>query len=383
MGDVKTPVTIDPRLYDAALFGLDSLVSGAASTVTLAKKLNDAGIGTALYSTSRSRDHATPFGDLEDLFTVGVDGVVAEALGSPEQLHPAVLLEASAGLGVAPERSVVFEGSELGVRVARQGGFALVVGVAPAGSHEVLLSSGADVVVSDVDEVSVRSGDRRISDLPNALDTYGQLITAIDGRRPVVCLDFDGTLSEIVSDPDVAVPVEGAAEALAAMAQQCPVAILSGRDLADIRVRVGVPGVWYAGSHGFEMVGPDGTEYRNHDAAAAVPALQQAAEGLSDRLGSIPGVYVERKRYAIAVHYRNASEDCVAEIVATTHEYGTRLGLRVTTGRKVVELRPDIDWDKGSALKWIQDQLSSDSRLIPIYIGDDLTDEDAFDALRA
>lgn len=383
MGDVKTPVTIDPRLYDAALFGLDGLANGAASTVTLAKKLYEAGIGTAAYSVSRNCDPSSSAADLEDLFTVRIDGVVAEALGLPEQPHPAVLSEACARLRARPDRSVVVDASEVGVRMARQSGFALVVGVAPAGSHEALLSSGADVVVSDVAEVSVRSGDRRISDLPNALDTYGQLIAAIDGRRPVVCLDFDGTLSEIVSDPEAAVLVDGAAEALAAMAEQCPVAILSGRDLADIRTRVGVSGVWYAGSHGFEVVGPDGTEYRNPDAAAALPALHQAGDALFNGLSSITGVHVERKRYAIAVHYRNASEDCVAEIVATTHEYGTRLGLRVTTGRKVVELRPDIDWDKGSALKWIQDQLSPDSRLIPIYIGDDLTDEDAFDALRA
>nr|CRL76624.1 trehalose-phosphatase [Mycolicibacterium komanii] len=383
MGGVKTPVTIDPRLYDAALFGLDGLADDVASTVTLAKKLNDAGMGTAVYSTSRSCDRKSAAADLDDLFTVRVDGVVAEALGLTEQPHPAVLLEASAGLGVAPERAVVIEGSELGVRVARQGGFALVIGVAPAGSHERLLSSGADVVVSDVAEVSVRLGDRRMSTLPNALDSYGQMIAAVDGRRPVVCLDFDGTLSEIVSDPDAAVLVDGAAEALAAMAEQCPVAILSGRDLADIRARVGVCGVWYAGSHGFEMVGPDGTEYHNPDAAAALPALQQAADALCDRLGSITGVYVERKRYAVAVHYRIASAESVAEIVATTHGCGARFGLRVTAGRMVVELRPDIDWDKGSALKWIQDRLSTESRLIPIYIGDDLTDEDAFDALRA
>nr|WP_234712947.1 trehalose-phosphatase [Mycolicibacterium komanii] len=380
---MKTPVTIDPRLYDAALFGLDGLADDVASTVTLAKKLNDAGMGTAVYSTSRSCDRKSAAADLDDLFTVRVDGVVAEALGLTEQPHPAVLLEASAGLGVAPERAVVIEGSELGVRVARQGGFALVIGVAPAGSHERLLSSGADVVVSDVAEVSVRLGDRRMSTLPNALDSYGQMIAAVDGRRPVVCLDFDGTLSEIVSDPDAAVLVDGAAEALAAMAEQCPVAILSGRDLADIRARVGVCGVWYAGSHGFEMVGPDGTEYHNPDAAAALPALQQAADALCDRLGSITGVYVERKRYAVAVHYRIASAESVAEIVATTHGCGARFGLRVTAGRMVVELRPDIDWDKGSALKWIQDRLSTESRLIPIYIGDDLTDEDAFDALRA
>ena len=88
------------------------------------------------------------------------------------------------------------------------------------------------------------------------------------------------------------------------------------------------------------------------------------------------------KRYAVAVHYRNVAPDRVREIVAATHRCGQRHGLRVTGGRKVVELRPDIDWDKGTALAWIRDRISGTGRALPIYIGDDLTDEDAFDAIR-
>src|SRR5262249_41717018 len=65
-----------------------------------------------------------------------------------------------------------------------------------------------------------------------------------------------------------------------------------------------------------------------------------------------------------------------------THRHGHRHGLRVTGGRKVVELRPDIDWDKGTALAWIRDKIHQTGRVLPIYIGDDLTDEDAFDAVR-
>ena len=126
------------------------------------------------------------------------------------------------------------------------------------GHAEELRRHGADVVVPDLADVAVRTGDKRMSQLPNALDSYGQLIGVVGGRQPFVCLDFDGTLSEIVSDPDAAMLVDGAAKALENLAAQCPVAILSGRDLADIRDRVGLPGIWYAGSHGFELIGPDG-----------------------------------------------------------------------------------------------------------------------------
>ena len=166
---------------------------------------------------------------------------------------------------------------------------------------------GADVVVDDLADVAVRTGDKRMSQLPNALDSYGQLIGVVDGRQPFVCLDFDGTLSEIVSDPDAATLVDGAAKALENLAAQCPVAILSGRDLADIRDRVGLPGIWYAGSHGFELIGPDGSHHHNDAAAAAVPVLESAAAELTDALNHIPGARVEHKRYAVAVHYRNVS----------------------------------------------------------------------------
>ncbi len=91
---------------------------------------------------------------------------------------------------------------------------------------------------------------------------------------------------------------------------------------------------------------------------------------------------VEHKRYAVAVHFRNVAPERVAEVVATTHRHGQRHGLRVTGGRKIVELRPDIDWDKGTALGWLGDQIHQTGRVLPIYIGDDLTDEDAFDAVR-
>ena len=174
----------------------------------------------------------------------------------------------------------------------------------------------------------------------------------------------------------------GRAEALELVAAVCPVAVLSGRDLADIRTRVGTPGLWYAGSHGFELTGPDGTYHQNEAAAAFVPVLERAAADLRDSLAQIPGVRVEHKRFAVAVHYREVAPEHVGEIVATTHKLGQRAGLRVTNGRMLVELRPDIDWDKGTTLAWIRDRIDAAGSLLPIYIGDDLTDEDAFDAVQ-
>jgi trehalose-phosphatase len=244
-----------------------------------------------------------------------------------------------------------------------------------------LLRCGADAIVADLADVAVRRGDKRISTLPNALTSYGQLIGITSARESLMFLDYDGTLSPIVSDPDAAALVEGAAEALELVGAVCPVAILSGRDLADIRARVGIPGIWYAGSHGFELTGPEGTYHCNEAAAASVPLFEQAAAELTSALATIAGVRIEHKRFAVAVHYREVAPEHVDAIVALVHHIGHRDGLRVTSGRMLVELRPDIDWDKGTTLAWIRDRIDPAGALLPIYIGDDLTDEDAFDAV--
>lgn len=167
------------------------------------------------------------------------------------------------------------------------------------------------------------------------------------------------------------------------MAARCPIAVLSGRDLADVTQRVGLPGIWYAGSHGFELTAPDGTHHQNDAAAAAIPVLKQAAAELRQQLGPFPGVVVEHKRFGVAVHYRNAARDRVGEVAAAVRTAEQRHALRVTTGREVIELRPDVDWDKGKTLLWVLDHLphSGSAPLVPIYLGDDITDEDAFDVV--
>lgn len=337
------PVTIDPRRHDAVL--LDAALQ---SPTALIRQLHEVGVDT---------------------------GVSATDAGA--------LTEAADRLSVRPGRCVVITADATIVTAAREAGFALVIGVDPTGHRDALRDHGADTVVTDLGEVSVRTGDRRMSELPDALQALG-LADGLTARQPAVFFDFDGTLSDIVDDPDLAIPAPGISEAVQKLALHCPVAVLSGRDLADVTKRVGLPGIWYAGSHGFELTAPDGTHHQNDAAAAAIPVLEQAAAQLSDQLGSIPGVVVEHKRFGVAAHYRNAARDRVGEVAAAVRAAGQRDRLRVTTGREVIELRPDIDWDKGKTLRWVIDHLhhAGSDPLLPIYLGDDITDEDAFDAVR-
>jgi trehalose 6-phosphate phosphatase len=336
-------VTIDPRRQDAVLFDLDHLPVDDA----LVAQLRDAGV-------------------------------------TIDRSDAAGLVEAADRLAVRTGRCAVVTSTEQGVMAARAGGFALVIGIDPTGPGDELDRAGADAVVRDLRDIGVRTGDRRMSALPDGQQALG-LPTE---RHPAVFFDFDGTLSEIVENPDSARLTDGAADALTALSTRCPVAILSGRDLADVRQRIGLPGIWYAGSHGFELTGPDGAHHQNAEAAASIPVLAAAAAELAERLGGIAGVMVEHKRFGVAVHYRNAARDRVGEVAAAVRDVGRRTGLRVTTGREVIELRPDVDWDKGKTLRWVLDYIRDNFRgddasspLLPIYLGDDITDEDAFDAV--
>ena len=352
------------------------------STVGLVRRLRDTGVRVAVFSASRNCEAVLSSAGIADLFEARVDGVVAAELGLPGKPDPAMLLEAARRLGARPGRAAVIEDSEAGVVAARAGGFGLVIGVDRYGGDAATLRAcGADAVVGDLAEVTVRAIDRRMSQLPDALLSFGQLAGVVMARRPAIFFDFDGTLSEIVEQPGAATLVPGADAALRSLAALYPVGVLSGRDLADIRERVGIPGLWYAGSHGFEIVAPDGSEHRNDTAAQAVPLLEQAAGELTDQLRAIEGVAVEHKTYAVAVHYRNAGPDAAATVTAAVHDAGRRHGLKVTAGRKVVELRPDIDWDKGRTLEWILDRIAGQEPLLPVFVGDDLTDEDAFDSV--
>src|SRR5271166_506001 len=306
-----------------------------------------------------------------------------ETVGEPD---PAVLTEAASRLGVRPVRSVVIDRDAAGVRAGRDGGFSLVLGLESDGHAAELLACGADTVVADLAEISVRTGGSAMSRIADALHLYGQMKELVAIRRPVVFLDFDGTLSDITAHPDSATLVHGADDALRALAAQCPVAVVSGRDLADVRERVKVDGVWYAGNHGMELIAPDGTHHEMVAAGGVTDALARAARSLAETLGGVPGIAVEHKGFAVAVHYRNADPNDVDRVIAATRELARSEGLRITAGRKVIQLRPDIGGDAGTTLNWLlQHILGSDGAdpgaVLPVYIGDDITDEDAFDAV--
>lgn len=356
-------------------------VAAFPTTVALVDRLRRAGVRTAVVSASRNLDEVLAAGGVGHLFEVRLGGSEAEALGLTGKPDPAVFLEAARRLGAEPRRTVVVEDALAGVEAGRRGGFRLVVGVDRTGRPAELEAAGADVVVSDLGEVTVDGSLRSVRDLPDALAARDEIRARIDGLTPAVFLDYDGTLTPIVERPEDAVLPDAMRRAVQGLASRCTVAVISGRDLADVRRMVGIDGIVYAGSHGFDIAGEGLSEQR---AVEFGPELDRAEEALRRSLERTPGVRLERKRFGIAVHVRQVSERRVPEVedvvdrIAHAHPR-----LRKTGGKKVFELRPDVEWDKGHAVSWLLHVLGLDrTDVLPVYVGDDVTDEDAFRVIR-
>ncbi len=219
--------------------------------------------------------------------------------------------------------------------------------------------------------------------LPGALSCFCEIADRIGGRTPVVFLDYDGTLTPIVEHPEDAVLSPSMRQVVQRLAEKCAVAIISGRDLDDVRLRVGLENIFYAGSHGFDIAGPAGFHVRHQAGEAYVPALDALEVALGDALCDLPGVQIERKRYAVAVHYRRVAEDQVPRVEAAVDWcLAKHRELRKTHGKKVFDIQPAIDWHKGRAVEWLLEAIGLDrAASFALYLGDDLTDEDAFAAV--
>lgn len=225
------------------------------------------------------------------------------------------------------------------------------------------------------------AGTLRVRELPSALPVRDRFGSRIRGELAVF-LDYDGTLTPIVDDPDTAFLPDVTRATIEKLAAVTLVAIISGRDLDDVRGRAAINGLAYAGSHGLDIFHPDGA--RRQLAVAYVDELDRAQATLDHELGAVPGVRIERKRFALAVHDRQVDDPAqrrrIAEVVRALGEEHAQL--RATGGKRIHELRPDIDWDKGRAIEALIAELDVEDHM-PVYVGDDLTDEDGFRAVKA
>lgn len=196
--------------------------------------------------------------------------------------------------------------------------------------------------------------------------------------------DYDGTLTPIVERPKDAELSESMRELLDQLTNFCPVGIISGRALDDLKSRIKLEGVYYSGNHGYEISGPE-ISFVKEEAEKAKDAIEKICQAIEKESNSIEGILVENKEFTASVHYRLVSEESVPKVeqivkkVVGPHEQDRVV--RLNRGKKVFEVKPDLDWDKGKAVSLLIEKADIDEEATPIYLGDDVTDEDAFSVL--
>ncbi|XP_027179087.1 probable trehalose-phosphate phosphatase J [Coffea eugenioides] len=230
---------------------------------------------------------------------------------------------------------------------------------------------------------------------PSALDMFEQITNASKGKQIVMFLDYDGTLSPIVEDPDRAFMSDAMRAAVRKLARYFPTAIVSGRCRDKVYSFVRLAELYYAGSHGMDIKGPS-KGYKHKKGAQAVlfqpdaaneflPMIDEVYEALLEKTKSTEGAKVENNKFCVSVHFRCVDEkkwvELAQQVKSVLKDYPK---LRLTQGRKVLEIRPTIKWDKGKALEFLLESLGYANRkdVFPVYIGDDRTDEDAFKVLK-
>lgn len=210
-------------------------------------------------------------------------------------------------------------------------------------------------------------------------------IGAALGAAPYLLLglDFDGTLAPIVARPEHAAIPEKTVSILQclAMRKDITLAIVSGRGLADLKSLVPLD-VILAGNHGFEITG-QGLDFRHPDAEKNQALLRRICGQLSRRLLTIPGAWVEDKGFTASVHFRSTEESAKGEVsgvVRATIGADNR-DIVIRKGDQVLEIRPRVEWDKGSAVRWIRAHIPVCGTAV-CYVGDDETDEDVFSVVK-
>jgi trehalose 6-phosphate phosphatase len=216
---------------------------------------------------------------------------------------------------------------------------------------------------------------------PCALEHFDAIVQRLAARPPAVFLDYDGTLVPIAPRPDQARLPETRRAMLERLASACPVAIVTGRALDDIERLVDSTRLYYAASHGYDISGPAGV--RHQPAPSLSRDIDVVASRLSPHVERVPGAVMESKVFSIAVHFRLVSPGAEQVLEQAIDEaLADRPALTKASGKMLFEIRPSMDWHKGAALSWLLDHFAARGPMrVPLFIGDDTTDEDALRAV--
>ena len=218
--------------------------------------------------------------------------------------------------------------------------------------------------------------------MPHLLNVWPSVSRRLaSASRVLLLFDYDGTLTPIVARPEIATLSEETRRSLTTLAgmDKFVVGVVSGRGLSDLEALVAIPGLVYAGNHGLEISGA-GMDFIHQDAPSFEATLVEIAKSLERGLAGVPGILVDNKRLTITVHFRSTPDSYASQVdsmvVATAAPYVDSGTMRITRGKKVVEVRPNLDWGKGQAIEKIREDCRDNP--YPVFFGDDQTDEDGF-----
>lgn len=226
--------------------------------------------------------------------------------------------------------------------------------------------------------------------MKNLFRYWDSLKKELSHKYIMLFLDYDGTLTPIVSAPQRAFISPEVKRLLRRLSKspRIKLSIISGRALKDIKRLVGLKGIIYVGNHGLELAGPK-LKFKSPLPPRYRKLLEKIRDELKRRICAIKGAFVEDKGFSLSLHYRLVNKKALPLIATIFHETTIvpRLKgqLKITSGKKVLEVRLPVAWDKGKVVLWLlaREQFATkNKKVFPIYIGDDTTDEDAFRALR-
>lgn len=202
-------------------------------------------------------------------------------------------------------------------------------------------------------------------------------------NKILLCLDFDGTLVSFKNDPnDVKIPphIQSLIEQFRSK-KKYDVVIITGRTLKDIKDKISIGGINIAAVHGLHIEFSDGNQVVVDQAKSITSELNKIKKETDEVFANEKGVHVEDKKYTIAFHYRMASKENATsfkeQFIQIAKKYDTEDSIQILKGDKVIEVRP-LGWNKGSAVHYLLQNIPHESSFYPLYIGDDTTDEDAF-----
>ncbi|WPU66782.1 trehalose-phosphatase [Peredibacter starrii] len=338
------------------------------------RKWRDKGVPLAVVSSSKNTTKILDRLRIRNYFEVEMNALIGEEMHLEGKPSADFFLEAAKRLNKKPDECIVVEDAVAGIQAGNAGNFASVIGVARPGQTggKELSEAGADFVVTGLEE---------IFDLkPNIIKSWRNFAQFIDGKEMALFLDFDGTLSEIVPDHHDAQMVEEIRPVLTRISDSIKVAIISGRDRKDVKARVGIDGLFYAGCHGYDISGPGCFHFQIEEAEEASSEMNEAIKQIESHADKYPGLSIERKKYFTAIHYRNVDSSLHQSLKNEINDLVKSFKkLEVRRGKMVFDLAPKLKWNKGEAVKKLCEVLDmAPGKTVAVYIGDDLTDEDVF-----